>query len=327
MDSSKYEHLSTLQGAQDAVLSVSFSPDGKFVAATGFNGVCVWDMKTFSSVALPFTFSPQKTARDVFPISGWLYFKTNSQHVLLLGSLDGDIHAWDWNADRNVGALLAPQSPAQQVMSMDLYQTEIDVGHRARIAAAFSDGSILLWTLSADGEFRHKYTVKLDSSFLPKAVRFDAATRNLYVFSMNGGKITLLDHATGGVIWTKTRGPEVMGSVSIDRSSAHFVAHTGRDFQLFELSSLNHIRTYRGPSPVVLFPKQVAFAENDAKIVGGTDKGKAVVYDSQLGTVVQILEYPKGGLVQPVSVSFLHDGHYIAIAGSSSQQPSDVILF
>lgn len=72
---------------------------------------------------------------------------------------------------------------------------------------------------------------------------------------------------------------------------------------MFRLDTIEHIRTFSGPEPVVLFPKVVTFAEDGTVLIAGTDKGRAVVFDVTSGAKIQHLKYNKGGLVQPVAVS------------------------
>ena len=86
------------------------------------------------------------------------------------------------------------------------------------------------------------------------------------------------------------------------------VVSTGTTFPIFSFPSFMHHCTLENDTrPVVQFPRQVVFAEGGNKVVGGTDLGYAVVFDVKEAKIVQKLEYPKGGLVQPVAVSDSQD--------------------
>lgn len=72
---------------------------------------------------------------------------------------------------------------------------------------------------------------------------------------------------------------------------------------MFRLDTIEYVRSFMGVPPVVLFPKVTTFAEDSVTLIGGTDSGHAIAFDVGNGTQIQQLEYPKGGLVQPVAVS------------------------
>ncbi|KAE9382523.1 YVTN repeat-like/Quino protein amine dehydrogenase, partial [Gymnopus androsaceus JB14] len=326
----QYERVATLHGPKDAVLSVSFSPDGRFIVANGFNGVSVWALQGtgFSQVSHPFPFT--MTSRNVFPVSSWLCFKKPAQTVLLLGSQEGKVHALDFNPHKAASIYLdyfAPQTPAQQPLCLSVYESTVDADNRGRIVAAFDDKSIVMWMLPAVGEFKHRFSVKLDIDSLPKSVRFAPQAPYIYIFSLQGGQILLLERSSGAVVWKKNRGPTIMSNVSLDSSGDYFVTHTRHEFEKYELSTLNLVQTYSDSPPVVFFPKQIIFAEGDTRVVGGTDRGEIVIYNARNGELVQKLPYPKGGLVQSVSALTQNSKYYLALAGSSSQRCSDVVIY
>lgn len=100
-----------------------------------------------------------------------------------------------------------------------------------------------------------------------------------------------------------TRSFLIRGTISIGCSGTLFVACTGHDFQAFGLLDTAYRHTYTVPGRVkALIPKDTAFAEEGKTLVGGTDSGMAIVYDAESGKAIQNLEYPRGGLVQPVAV-------------------------
>ena len=66
--------------------------------STGYNGVSVWDTINFDLVKTP----PLTDGLNVFTSLTWIYFADNSVHVLLLGSLTGSIHAWEYDREKHV---------------------------------------------------------------------------------------------------------------------------------------------------------------------------------------------------------------------------------
>lgn len=83
------------------------------------------------------------------------------------------------------------------------------------------------------------------------------------------------------------------------------------EFQIYKLSTLIRMYPLDCEKQIVPFPKDVEFAEEGRKIVTGTDRGKAVVYDTESGKVLQNLKYTEDGLVQTVAVRvFIHAGQH-----------------
>lgn len=126
-----------------------------------------------------------------------------------------------------------------------------------------------------------------------------------------------------------------------------FVVNAGQnEYSLFNFATLAPIRSLKGPPPIVRYPRQVCFAEDGQKVVGGTDCGKALLFETATGKLIQRLDYTPGGLVQPIAVrfslllSFVHQIKFeefqactltsqsiIAMAGSSSAQPSQIFIW
>ncbi|KAF8997670.1 hypothetical protein BDZ89DRAFT_1051887 [Hymenopellis radicata] len=159
----------------------------------------------------------------------------------------------------------------------------------------------------------------------------EAAVISLGVYSdVDGGHLALLDGKTGALIKENKEVPLVMASVAVNESSDAFVSMNGQDFELYRRDSLCHtslLCTLPCDPPLVRYPKQVAFVEGSKLVVGGTDRGKANVYDAASKQLVGTLDYPLGGLVQPVATCSTEELSYIAIAGSTLQQPSSVLIW
>ena len=221
MSESTYQRRATLQGSQDAILSVAFSPDGKFVAAAGeliccrlnsndcagYSGVFVWNLSTNNLVTVPeVPYNPRQT-KYVFAALSWLSFETNGRLVILLGSLRGDLLAWDWDAgdkarachhlsiilsDLNLQAFkplhqISPQTKDMGILAIDVYQEQVASRRQGYIAVAAADRSVRVFSLLASGEWDTVFSITLEEGFLPKAVRFRKGTRVLFAFSRTGG--------------------------------------------------------------------------------------------------------------------------------------------
>ncbi|KAH7878358.1 WD40-repeat-containing domain protein [Lentinula edodes] len=330
---SQYQAIATLQGPRDAVVSLAFSVKAKFLSAAGYSGVYVWDLSTFTSAPLPHMLFAPQNPKYVIMASVWVYFQKNKRHILLLGSMRGDIILWDWNNETKSFQLLYRVPPMEnkedEILSMDVYEHDIASGRIGRVVASTANRCISVWTLTSSGEFSKIFSTVLDEGVNPKTVCMCKITRDIFVFPFYGGEIHCLDYKTGAVKHRKSHAPGIMGSVAMNSTTNKFVAYTGKSFQLYRLGSLELVKTFKTELPLVLFPKQVAFGELENIVVGGSDRGCALVYDVNSEEVLQKLSYPSGGLVQPVSASTisLPERHLIVVAGSTAQQPADVILF
>ncbi|KIK50813.1 hypothetical protein GYMLUDRAFT_125164, partial [Collybiopsis luxurians FD-317 M1] len=317
-------------GPQDAIMSLAFSAQSRFLAAAGPGGVVVWNVESLRNV--PLTSKHGETElpeRTTIPAATWIYFSETACHVLVLGTWDGSLQLWDYNPERSVRTVRksVAHTSAVQVVSMDFLQQEVPMGGRAKLATSFADHSVSVWTLSADGELKKTFSVAFDKVIMPKTVQFDSTTGNLYVFAFHGGSVVFLDGLTGNIIWTKKNGPAVMGSVSLDQTCEQFAACTSQGFELFDLDRLTHIRAFSCEPVLISVPKNIQFSDYGTTVVGGTDRGSALVYDVENGRVIQTLSYHRGGLVQAVATSTKENDFLVAIGGSNANQACDVILW
>ncbi|KAJ3781479.1 hypothetical protein GGU10DRAFT_379501 [Lentinula aff. detonsa] len=327
-----YKTTATLEGCPNAVTSLSFSAEARFIVATGDFGAKVWDTSNMSEVALPskVTQREPKQPKRAFQVASWMYFSSKI-HVLILGSVRGDIYLLSWSnvesAFQVFRALLpcTPGDQGSQVIAMDVFETVV-TNKTGYFVTATLDGHVHLRSLTTAGT-QTIFLIQLDKSFNLGPVRF-GKMRDVYVFGTIGGGIMCLDRATGEIRESHTRGPVPMGTVIIGRSESLFVAGTGQDFQAYRLQDIVYRQTYAGPGRLIApISKDIVFAEEETILVGGTDSGMAIVYDTQSGKVIQTLQYPRGGLVQSVASCTLKNTCFIAIAGSILDHPSDILIF
>ncbi|KAL0562762.1 hypothetical protein V5O48_019317, partial [Marasmius crinis-equi] len=144
---------------------------------------------------------------------------------------------------------------------------------------------------------------------------------------MTGSRVVQLSSKSGKITWSSDAVPATIGFAALNQANEQIPLSTGSDLRIYQLPAFSHLRTMKSIPPIVRFPKQVAFTSEGDLIVAGTDAGRAVVYETKSGKAVQSLSYPRGGLVQSVAMGTSGGSCYIVIAGSTSQQVPDVIIW
>ncbi|THU95281.1 WD40 repeat-like protein [Dendrothele bispora CBS 962.96] len=323
-----YAHLVNLSGPRDAILSVSFSVNAKFVAAAGCGGITIWDLSTFAPVATPYVDANVVTPENMFSVSSWVFFENGKREVVVLGTVQGGLLFWEWRKDHRSFepfCKLQPSNDSGPVTSIDFYERRVPSKNHARVVMSTAvDRSVGVWSLSVSHrELKKIFKINLEETFLPRTVHFIQETREVIVFSRNGGRIRILHYKTGNTQKDRRCGADPIGPVAFNECSEHFVTWTGRNFDLYTLENLDHVRTFNGGTPVVPLPKEVVFVDQGRYILAGTDHGCAVLYDTSTGSIARTLKYSGVGLVQQVSPEF----EILAIAGSTFQQEASVDIF
>ncbi|KAJ3718803.1 hypothetical protein C8R42DRAFT_585036 [Lentinula raphanica] len=139
-------------------------------------------------------------------------------------------------------------------------------------------------TLRGEGELKRTFSITLEEGFIPKTVRFDRDTGNILVFAWHSGAV---------------------GSVSLDNQCKNFIACTPHGFEIWNLERISLVKKLEQHPIILPLPKHACFVEGNTRVVGGTDRGCAELFDIETGKVAQRLKYNQSGLVQSVAVSIL----------------------
>ncbi|KAJ3933432.1 MAG: hypothetical protein NXY57DRAFT_959928 [Lentinula lateritia] len=234
------------------------------------------------------------------------------------------VFVWDLSTSAAITLprmLFAPQNP--KYVNTSSIWVYFQKNKRHVLLLASMRGDLILWDYKDDiKSFQVLYRVPPMENKEEEVLSMD-----VYEQDIASGRIGRVIAATANrhiSVWSLSSS---RGSVAVSNTSNKFVAYTGKNFHLYRLASLELLKTYSAETPVVMFSKTVAFGESENIIVGGTDRGHALIYEVNMEELLQTLTYPRGGLVQPVTTITLPDRHLIAIAGSTAQQSADVILF
>ncbi|KAJ7587172.1 hypothetical protein C8J56DRAFT_92377 [Mycena floridula] len=215
-----YQHITTLQGPKDIILSLTVSHDAKLVAAVGYDSVSVWDLSTNSLVATP------AIPKHAFNVAQWLHFGITNCSVLLLASRSGDLLAWAWDADRKTFDRLfqVHSSTRDEILCMDVHRKVISTGQDGTVAIGAADRSIRVFTFSAAGAWNHVFSVLLQGQPCPSRLRFCKLTKDVFVFTKPGKEIIQLHHLTGAVLSRNEQSLQATSWAYIEESSEDFVA-------------------------------------------------------------------------------------------------------
>ncbi|KAL1749945.1 WD40-repeat-containing domain protein [Schizophyllum commune] len=323
---SVYQYWNTLTDQKDAVTSLSFSPEGKYIAATGYSGVSIWEIDTQRLMSVPHVDSADKR---VFTRSAWMSFE-GKRLLLILGSKRGDVTLWFWddNQDAFIRAKRFRQSQADtEVLSMDVYEAAVQRDRAGMLVVATADHQVTMWSISSDLQIVQGFSLRTEASCCPQTVRFDTIDHTVIIFAQHGGQIARYDCQSGAQVGYRTGGPELMATVAVDLTGQCYVAYTGTSLEVISYINKAMSRTIpieRGDAP---YPMDIAFGESGKVLAMGTDKGRALLYELSTAQIIQTMEYPKGGIVQRVTTCTTNDYHIVAYSGSSLLRPADVILY
>ncbi|KAI5895831.1 uncharacterized protein SCHCODRAFT_02494499 [Schizophyllum commune H4-8] len=322
----EYEYLATLTDQKDSVLSLSFSPDGKYLAATGYAGVSIWDTGTQGLMSVP---QLEVSERNVAARSVWISFE-GERLIFILGFKCGDVALWYWDEDQDAfihAKRFRFGHEEARLLSMDVYQPSLDKDHPGRLAIATSDNLVTMWAITYDLDTIRGFSVPLESSCRPKTIKFDPLAHTLVVFSEFGGSIVRIDCQSGARVGARTDGPIIMSSVVVDLIGKRYVAHTGRSLEIVSMAGRPVSRSIPLEQADVPYTMHSAFGEGGKVIITGTAKGRVLVFDTDNARILQSMDYPRGGLVQYVSTCTTDLDHLVAYAGSSLLRPADVLLY
>ncbi|THU96701.1 WD40 repeat-like protein, partial [Dendrothele bispora CBS 962.96] len=327
----RYRQLATLPGPCDAILSLSFSVDGRFLAAAGHHGVSVYDMSTSppgAPVETPHITTNPLNPKHLFTASSWLLNERDKRQILVVGTMRGDLLLWEWRSDQNV----MPEPPQEeeevydgQVLCIDVFEPRIAEGHHGRIAATFVSRAVSVWSLSVTSkELSLVFRVSLEQSFIPQTVCF-LRNRDLLVFNALGRAFRLsVSPHFGQSLLRLTFG---RSSVCLNKEQNMFIAWTGQNFDMFQLGNQVHVKTFHGGRSTFYRPKTVVFAEDGKFLLGGSESGRALLYDIATGRRIQTLKYPHDGLVQTVAASRAAEGYLVAFTSSATRTQNEIQLF
>ncbi|KAL0563704.1 hypothetical protein V5O48_018358 [Marasmius crinis-equi] len=209
---------------------------------------------------------------------------------------------------------------------MNCQVQNVESGGAASVVVCHGDRSVVVWKI-APTEVTKIYSTTLPT-MRPVSAHFNEKGQVL-VFSQIDGDIALLHETTGNVIWQKKiPDQENIHDVVVDHERDRMVFSTGKDCRVYSLSDTRAQHTLRNDlAAITTFPKRIAFTGDNKFVVAGTDRGEAVLFSVEDGLLKHKFKYPRAGLVQTVAAYSDESHDYVAVAGSTPEWVSDVMLY
>ncbi|KAF5334426.1 hypothetical protein D9758_017872 [Tetrapyrgos nigripes] len=339
----RYREFITLAGHRDAILSLSFSLDARFLAVVGLHGIAMYKMSSSppgGEVTIPHVSTNPQDPKNLFTASAWLLFQNGSRHIVVVGNMNGDVVLWEWRTDHKCFETFIkipaqasrdgdrPQAPDGQVMFLDVYERIVPDHHHGRIAASFSSRVVTVWSVSiASKEVTEVFRVSLKDSFIPVTVKF-LSKLDLLVFKAKSGDICILDQKTGATKGRHIVAGEFLGQVCFNDRQDAFLVWTGKSFEMFSLENRQLLRVFGGNTSQSHLPRQVQFIEEGRLVLGGAETGCALLYDRDSGKLVQSLPLSSRKVQTVTDQASASSKHYfVAIAGSTISESNKVKVF
>jgi hypothetical protein len=76
-------------------------------------------------------------------------------------------------------------------------------------------------------------------------------------------------------------------------------------FDLHNLETGKHVRSFKAGPATTQEPRQVAFTEGNTVVVGGSDHGKVYRFERKSSMLLQVLRHADGGQARTIAVSGL----------------------
>jgi hypothetical protein len=269
------------------VNSVSYSPDGRYIASGSYDGtIKIWDATTGALV------------RTLTGHSDWVFSVSYSPdgRYIASGSRDGTIKIWD----ATTGAL-------SYVRSRGI----VDLGSIASVIVPMGvilprgvgmTGTIKIWDATTGAELR---TLTGHSDWV-SSVSYSPDGR--YIASgSEDNTIKIWDATTGALVRTLTGHSSVVYSVSYS-PDGRYIASGSWDgtIKIWDATTGALVRTLTGHSGYVL---SVSYSPDGRYIASGSWDGTIKIWDATTGTLVRTLTGHSSGVN---SVSYSPDGRYIA---------------
>ncbi|KAI0766263.1 WD40-repeat-containing domain protein [Irpex lacteus] len=314
----RYVLAARLSGHTDAITCVSLSKDGSILASGGYDGIRLWDMKSYKEVSAP----PQRMYNDAISAVAWmipddayLTFCYASSLGMLVFCREGA------GQHRRFEEVLARRLGSGTAITC--VATGPSDRAAMRLATASRDGLVQAWVFTLPNRLENTFSLNFTNT-IPIGLAFADNTRgDLLFFDLVAGRMHILNGRTGDVTSSKQLGG-IIGHVAVNsRPAVMVIDSVSNGFALHEADTGKFLYNFPTPARARTLPRQVTFGEGGRVVVGGSDNGTVSIYDRRTASLLQTFK-PTKGLVQTVHTHFAHETSTI-IAASTALKSNNTI--
>ena len=281
-----YSHAATLV-CTSWVQSVSFSPDGNALAASGMQSdtIWLWDAHTGNLIRTLGGNAARPTSVSFSP----------DGNTLATGNTDKTVRLWDAHTGAHIRTLRGHTDNVDSV--------SFSPDGNTLASGSYWDETVRLWDAHTGNLIRtlRGHTNRVNS------VSFSPDGNTLAASGSSDGDIRLWDAHTGNLIRTLRGHTDNVDSVSFSPDGNTIASGSGDgDIRLWDAHTGNLIRTLTGHGAKV---ESVAFSPDGNTLASGSDYGDIRLWDARTGELIQTLT---GHARVVESVAFSPDGNTLA---------------
>ncbi|KAL5529805.1 hypothetical protein ACEPAG_5792 [Sanghuangporus baumii] len=290
-----------LYGHSEGINSLSISNDGTLLASGGSDTLRLWDIAACKELRPPFRPDHRVNVRGQVTCTSWLP-TSDWRKTLIFTTSIGYLIVWKESESRVFKELSAHRvgSP-EQVISLSVSKPDtksfrVALGTYERWVHVFTYDDEIPETPTA------VFSVQLAGT-IPKSIAFaDNVRADLIIFGMMDGRILTVHGQRGNILRSTNAFSQICGYAAFCPGHRLAVIDNSADgFSVIDVATGSLVRAL--PCPVnKTVPKQVAWANHQKLIIGGTDHGMLYVYNAETGQVTQKLRHESSGFVQTVTV-------------------------
>lgn len=287
------ELVRTFTGHAENIMSVDFSPDGRYIATAGLDTAArIWDAETGEELHLLEAHTDIVHCVRFSPDGGRLLTAAGGQlenSVVKQGD-DNTIRIWDVET-------------GEELQRMEGHLNFVRVAafspNGNDIVSGGNDGMVKLWNSRTGSDLN--WPVQPNVSI--RDLAFSPDGESVVLGTQREDSLTMYDVTTGRMIDRFKDDPQFMGTLAIAPDGSYLVAafSTETKLRLYDYASGEQVHELVGHSKA---PLALSFSRDSQRIASTSIDGTVKIWEARTGQELhQIVIYPDGGMVTDVEFS------------------------